>query len=357
MIFLRHDRRRRPPPTRGFTLVELITAASLMTLMMLGVVQIFAIITEAAGQAQGNAYAMEQGRALLDAIHRDIRGFDRSGYFKIRKSNTKEDGTPGTPVADPGVPTTWPKPGVPVMSGATYGITWYATDCLALTSVNYWEGQKGGTPLRQTTGAEVVYTANVKTPDTRFKVGSSTQTVDPRRGLVARGAWLVGGASATSDGSDTSDGSAAVVMADLASGKKDDRLKLPAGKDLVALAVSPIKVAPLSTAAGWATLTGDVWQVRRVATSCTSEFLIETLDTPDTGPGSATWSPRSVAGVMKEYTVTPIAFGMAGINKACPQAIRVTVAIHDPSDKKPSTGPSSRYEGFALQEVFWISDP
>jgi hypothetical protein len=353
MIFLRHDRRRRFRPTRGFTLVELITAASLMTLMMLGVVQIFAIITETAGQAQGNAYAMEQGRALLDAIHRDIRGFDRSGYFKIRKSDTKEDGTPGTPVADPGVPTVQPKPGVPVMSGATYGITWYATDCLALTSVNYWEGILGGstTSLRRTTGAEVVYTANVKTPDTRFKVGSNTQTVDPRRGLVARGVWLVDSASATGDGSDTSDASKAVVMADLASGKTDDRLKLPAGKDSNTLAVSPIKVAPLSTAAGWATLTGDVWQVRRVATSCTSEFLIEAFDTPDTGTGSATWS-------RKEYTVTPIPpLVITGINKACPQAIRVTIAIHDPSDKKPSTGPSKRYEGFALQEVFWISDP
>ena len=348
MIFLRHDRRRRFRPTRGFTLVELITAASLMTLMMLGIVQIFAIITETAGQAQGNAYAMEQGRALLDAIHRDIRGFDRSGYFKIRKSDTKEDGTPGTPVLDPGVPTVRPKPGVPVMSGANV-ITWYATDCLALTSVNYWEGQKGGASLRKSTGAEVVYTANVKTPTTRFEVGSSAQKVDPRRGLVARGIWLVGGSSATSDGSDTSDGSAAVVMADLASGKTDDRLKLPAGKDSNTLAVSPIKVAPLSTAAGWATLTGDVWQVRRVATSCTSEFLIESLDT-DTA-STATWS-------RKEYTVTPFPpLVTTGIDKACPQAIRVTIAIHDPSDKTPSTGPSKRYEGFTLQEVFWISDP
>ena len=348
MIFLRHDRRRRFRPTRGFTLVELITAASLMTLMMLGIVQIFAIITETAGQAQGNAYAMEQGRALLDAIHRDIRGFDRSGYFKIRRSDTKEDGTPGTPVLDPGVPTVRPKLGVPVMSGAN-AITWYATDCLALTSVNYWEGQKGSTSLRKSTGAEVVYTANVKTPNTRFEVVSSAQKVDPRRGIVARGIWLVGGSSATSDGSDTSDGSAAVVMADLASGKTDDRLKLPAGKDSNTLAVSPIKIAPLSTAAGWTTLTGDVWQVRRVATCCTSEFLIESLDTDTTS--TATWS-------RKEYTVTPIPpLVTTGIDKACPQAIRVTVAIHDPSDKRPSTGLSSRYEGFVLQEIFWISDP
>jgi len=351
MSFLRHDRRRRFRPTRGFTLVELITAASLMTLMMLGVVQIFAIITETASQAQGNAYAMEQGRALLDAIHRDIRGFDRSGYFKIRRSDTNETGGAETLHADPIVPTARPNPGIPIMSSAN--ITWYSTDCLALTSVNYWEGIYGHTTNpRRTTGAEVVYTANVKTPDIRFKVGLSAQTVDPRRGLVARGAWLVDSASA-GDGSDTSDASKAVVMADLASGKTDDRLKLPDGKDLATLAVSPIKVTPLSTAAGWQSVSGNnVWQIQRVAACCTSEFLIESLDTPDTGAGSATkWSRN-------EYTVTPIPPGVTtGINKACPQAIRVTVAIHDPSDKKPSTGPSRRYEGFALQEVFWISDP
>jgi hypothetical protein len=39
-----------------------------------------------------------------------------------------------------------------------------------------------------------------------------------------------------------------------------------------------------------------------------------------------------------------------------PRAIRVTVAIHDPSDSKPLK-PGKRAEGYAFQETFWLGDP
>jgi hypothetical protein len=347
MAILSHDRRRRLRPARGFTLVELITAASLMTVMMVGVVQIFAIITEAAGQAQGNAYAMEQGRAIMDSIHRDIRGFDRLGYLRIQKSDTSVTGAPGT-YTRPTPPTTRPKPGVPILAP----ISWYSSDCLALTSVNYWEGQMGGTSLRRSAGAEVVYTSNVKTPTTRFTVAG--QALGPRRGILARGVWVVGGSTTTGTGLNASDGSLAPTMADLASGMMQSRLELPEGIDTTTSAVSPLSITPLSTASstGWAQANeasgSSTWQLRRVAACCLSEFLVEVLPTPTSG--APVWDRRN-------WSVKPIATGSTVIDKECPRAIRVTIAIHDPSDKKPSTGPSSRYEGFALQEVFWISDP
>ena len=350
MVHPRHDRRRRLRSMRGFTLVELITAASLMTLMMVGVVQIFAIITETASQAQGNAYAMEQGRALMDTIHRDLRGFDRNGYFKIQKWDTKVDGTTqsSTPVVSP--PATRPDPGIPIFNG-TNVVTWYAADCLALTSVNFYEGQKGDNPRRKTTGAEVVYSANVLTPTRRFEVTAGGQNVDPRRGILARGTWLIGqgGAGLTGTGQDDSDGSAAVTLSDFAANRKSDRLTLKPA----ATYVSPIAVTPLSSAAGWSSVSGNVWQLSRVATCCTSEFRVEALNVLLTGalpaPPISPWD-------RKEVSVAPLS-GTGGAGYECPRAIRVTVAIHDPNDKAPKTGPSRRYEGFGLQEVFWISDP
>ncbi|MCX5685071.1 MAG: hypothetical protein NT049_15510 [Planctomycetota bacterium] len=350
MALPRHDRRRRLRQTRGFTLVELITAASLMTVMMVGVVQIFAIITEAAGQAQGNAYAMEQGRALMDSIHRDIRGFDRLGYMRIQRSDINDTGTAST-YTRPIPPTTRPKPGVPIFNGTGNIITWYSSDCLALTSVNYWEGQMGGTSPRKSTGAEVVYTSNIKTPTNRFEVASTP--VGPRRGLLARGVWVVGGSTTAGTGMNSSDGSAASVISDLGTAKKQSRLEVSDGTD-AACAVSPMSLTPLSTASntGWAqaneSSSGTTWQLRRVAACCLSEFLVETLEVTTLTP-PLQWTRRS-------WTVKPIAFG-GSTDKQAPLAIRVTIAIHDPSDKKPSTGTSGRFEGYALQETFWVSDP
>jgi hypothetical protein len=332
---------------RGFTLVELITAASLMTLMMMGVVQIFAIVTETASQAQGSAYAMEQGRALLDSIHRDIRGFDRLGYFKIQKSDTNDAGAPITATL-PSLPTQRPALGAPVF--ALNPITWYSTDCLALTSVGFWEGQMGSSTPRRYTGAEVVYSANVKTPTTRFQVQAGTGsalTVDPRRGLIGRGVWLLTGTDQTAGGSDSDDRSRAAVMAGLVSaGKK--RLDLTDSKDTSnTLAVPKLSIQPMTSFG----VSSSPWQFRRVAASCASEFLVEALDISTTG--TPNWPlPRTTA-----WTTNPIVSGDTATSPECPRAIRVTVAIHDPSDKKPSTGPSGRYEGYALQEVFWISDP
>jgi len=349
---------RRFRPGRGFTLVELITAASLMTIMMLGVVQIFGIITETASQAQGAAYALEEGRALMDALQRDIRGFDRLGYFKVQISDTSASGVPDPNAKDPGIPTVPPKAGLPVMSNLPekdYTIRWYSSDCLALTTIGYFEGQKGDS-TKKAAGAEVVYTPNVKTPDRRFALNSPTPNVDPRRGVLARAAWIIGPTgSPVGQTSNADDVSEAKALADLGSGLTPDRLGKPEGKDSSStLAVSPVQVAPLLTS-GMSSInvgpTGNVWQLRRVAACCLSEFMVEVPDTAATGTIWSKW-------VRRAWTATPIsAASGASVDKECPRAIRVTIAIHDPSDRKPSTGPSGRFEGYALQEIFWISDP
>jgi hypothetical protein len=347
MALLHHPSQRfRFRRRRGFTLVELITAASLMTLMMMGVVQIFAIITETASQAQGSAYAMEQGRALLDSIHRDIRGFDRLGYFRIQRSDTDAAGAPLSLQTPPSIPNQRPALGAPVFASSP--ITWYSTDCLALTSVGFWEGQMGNSTPRRYTGAEVVYSANVRTPTYRFQVSDTVpiQTVDPRRGLIGRGVWVLTGTDQASGGSDSDDRSKASVMADLVGATAKKRLdhsdSTPAANAVPRLLIKPMTSFSLSQ---------SPWQFRRVAACCASEFLVEPLNT-DVTTGAPSWPlPRT------EWAAYPVNVVGTTTYSECPRAIRVTVAIHDPSDKKPSTGSSGRYEGYALQEIFWISDP
>jgi len=281
----------------------------------------------------------------MDAIHRDIRGFDRSGYFKIQVSDTDVSGLHGA-FTDPGIPSTPPAPGVHIFWENP--ITWYSSDCLALTSVGFAEGQNN-TTIKRATGAEVVYTTNVRTPVSRLTVNNNK--VDPRRGVLARAAWIIGPKDVTGTTSNADDTSAARVLADigLGTGRTPDRLNRPEGKDATnALAVSPVQVTPILTGGG-ATSGGNIWQVRRAAACCASEFRIDALEIITSGTPAVArtqWTRRP-------WAIMPV----TSADAECPRAIRVTVAFHDPADKRPTPGASGRYEGYALQEVFWIGDP
>ena len=331
----------RPVPRRAFTLVELVTAASLMTVMMLGVVQIFGFITQTASDAQGLIFALEQERALLDTIHRDLRGLDRTGYLRIQTTDIKVDGTTGS-FPRPLVPRAAPPEGQPVFW--QFPIDWYCNDLLAMTTVgSFWEKRTDDrTATAETaTGAEVVYSSNVKTPENRLRIGPgmSAPQVDQRRNLLARGVWVFRGTESGA-GTDMDVRSKADVMARLAGTANMDRVSSVAGAGGF---VSPIKVYPI-TGIGAPQYS---WMLRRVATSCTSEFFVEILDVS---------TDNNVKWARQVLTVRPQAAGAATVVD-CPRAIRVTVAVHDPNDTKPAVGTSKRYEGYALQEVFWIGDP
>ncbi|MBE3099981.1 MAG: hypothetical protein IMZ44_22915 [Planctomycetes bacterium] len=332
----------RAPPKRAFTLVELVTAASLMTVMMLGVVQIFAYITQTASDAQGMTFALEQERAVLDIIHRDLRGLDRTGYLRIQTANVKADGQTGTLTARQ-VPSTLPPAGRDVFWAKP--MTEYCNDLLAMTTVGtFWEKRTAdhSATADTATGAEVVYSSNVKTPDNRLRIGAgmSSAQVDQRRSLVARGVWVFCSKSGVGSGSDTDVRSKAAVLAETSAVAGSDRVSQNTGSDGF---VSPVVIWPF-TSAGLPQQ--YAWTLRRVAASCASEFLVEVLET--TTSGVVNWKRQAM-------TIKPGA-GSA-VSSICPRAIRVTIAVHDPSDIKPVVGPSGRYEGYALQEVFWIGDP
>ena len=181
--------------TRGFTLVELITAASLMTVMMLGVVEIFGTVTETAAEAEVQNFANQQLRTFFDSLNRDLHGFTRQGYLKITPGTVTQAGTGGI-TATSSVP-----------DGNSYGF--YA---LAFVSLGQWKkGMDSGTydstanTMADALAAEVVYTNDVYTPTSLLTI-NGVQT-DVRRGVIGRGAWIMNASShAGSDrGQQTSD--------------------------------------------------------------------------------------------------------------------------------------------------------
>ena len=363
---------RRSRGRRAFTLVELVTAASLMTVMMLGVVQIFAIVTQAAGDARGIHFAQEQGRAALDCIGRDIRGLTRDGYMRIiiaeynpTVATQITHPTSSLHTARPTVPGTAPSTG-PILnpdSPAANSYRWYARDTLAFVSVGPREEPDihNNNNTWKAAAAEVVYTGNVQTPNAAFRVvtaGSDTSTVpnvDARRGILGRGVWVLGGftAGAADDWDDRSAGTSTMpsflcnLVPNLVSANADRIAKQGGGDSATAawVRVSPFLTSTGAVVQGSDASSANPWTLRRVLTCCTSEFLVEYLDT-SVSPPIWTGGDRKV----RLWDTSDLS------RKPYPRAIRVTIAIHSPDDQGGETGPSGRYEGYAIQEVFFIGD-
>lgn len=288
----------------AFTLVELVTAASLMTVMMVGVVEIFGIITDTASEADAIHFAQQQARAVLDHLDRDMRGMTREGYLKINRNPT-----PAT----------------------VYNEGTYRSDALSFVSIGRWKRSwdTGSNQFKDSTAAEVLYTTNVKTPDVFCKIDD--RKVDHRKGVLARGTWLMTGETGT--GLDTDDKSKAAYLGEL----------LASAGSLGRSAIGSTAVWPWS---GRTMTSDEPASLARVMACCVSEFFVEY------------WDPKEKKWVGDDdLTSSP---GPPDWRKSVP-AIRVTVAIHDTDNQSPppvdTDGSKQRFRGYAFQQVFWIGDP
>jgi hypothetical protein len=301
--------------------VELVTAASLMTVMMLGVVQIFAIVTQTAGDAEGLQYAMEQGRSFFDTLHRDMKGLTREGYVRIIKGYV------------PQAAATQP---VATILPAT---AWYGTDTLAMTSVGLWSGVWGTTGSQPIApAAEVVYTRNVLTPDPRLTVGG-TALNNERCGILGRGQWLFGGQGAAANANDYAKVNTLCGLFNQPGVVNPNKRYVDTSSGDTR---SDLVVWPVKSASG----TSDhPPSLQRVMACRVSEFYVEYL------VYDATANPPDYVWKNDERDCRP------GNPVGCPRAIRVTIAIHDPDDRKPLPAGQTRFRGYAMQEVFWIGDP
>lgn len=385
------------PPGRArarqaFTLVELITATALMTVMMLGVVQIFAIVTQAAGDAQAMEFAIQQQRALFDTLYNDFNGLTREGYLRIAKGYFDVTTAVGTNAPLAAFPTIIPTlatyrsgtmkpantipPPLPItIAGAALANceSWYGCDPLQFVSIGQfrsvspnppWNNASGGANATASGAAEVMYTNNVLTPTNFLYVqpgGSEPNVyVDNRKGVLMRAAWLIGTSGAAGASDDDHDPALAPWLSELqtATQTRTNTTLFPAPRNRQ-LTVTPFVLgAP----------TGAV-QIRlnRVITCCTSEFFVEWFDpgtptTPiDNWFGAVSWTGVG-ASVTLVSTDTNKTYGKidpttGGQKLTWPRAVRVTMAIHDPADRTPLQSNVNRYRGYAMQGVFWIKDP
>ena len=368
------QRRRDVPgrPCRAFTLVELVTAASLMTIMMIGVVQVFGVVTQTAAQAEGLSFAQQQARVIFDNLNRDLRGMTREGYLSItHNAITSSDAKSFVRSATPWLPTD----SAISPTGDPQVETAYFCDTLAFVTIGRfsttWKFEKslpGG-------AAEVVYTNYVQTPDSVLQAtcASSTSPMNPRKGLLARGLWLWFNDQSGSVGYEEQDGydkpewdSLSEMFAKQSGGRAPNVTANGKGKPWVT--VWPWKPDDSSP-------TTNLPSLRHVLASCVSEFYVEIFN-PDGDDGypfddsplksslkdARNWRMGPVGQPNSTFTETyrwappPPDLTKTRPLSTWPRAIRVTVAIHDPSDSKPLK-PGKRAEGYAFQETFWLGDP
>jgi hypothetical protein len=310
----------RVPTRRGgrsaFTLVELVTAAALMTIMMLGVVQIFGMITQTAGETEGYQFAAQQQRAILDTIHRDVAGMTRDGYIRIS-------------------------------AAALTSTAGYGNDTLALTTVGSLTGSWSSASAA---AYETVYTTHVFTPYAMLILNSSSADsshplMDQRCGLLGRGTWLFSGTGGNSFGYPPDE---YYSHGDVS--KKPTLAELAADPTNSMYPLDYLKVWPVASDGGYPA-SANAPSLRRVMASRCSEFYVEGLyfsANSDPTKSDYKWSHLS-------------ATSYPGLNKTgsgyCPRAIRVTLSIHSPDDRAPVPTASGRFRGHAMQEVYWIGDP
>jgi hypothetical protein len=339
-------------------LVELVTAASLMTIMMLGVVQVFAIITKTAADAEGLSFAQQQARALFDRLHDDLRGMTREGYLCI-KHNT--------------------------YLGAPGSTTEYACDTLAFVTIGPCSSSWASTPYNGG-AAEVVYTNNVVEPDYYNTKKWANDPGDPRKGVLGRGQWLWrpdGMPGTTGDSGDSPFSSGTPnYLCDMFAGQPDWGSQTPA-LDRVTKAPPPptgakigyLKVWPWTAVKGVSLYPQSL---RRVIASCVSEFYVESFNprgvdiSPEAGQtlrmdwieDTYRWGSRFTSHAPTDVhrpgsSTNPDTNTPDHTLKSWPRALRVTVAIHDPADTKPprAGATATRFQGYAFQETFWITDP
>lgn len=349
------------PARKAFTLVELVTAASLMTVMMLGVVEIFGIVAQTAGDAEGIHFAQQQMRALFDRLHKDIRGMTREGYLTIEKGMVFPSGRGRSVTYDHS-----PESAAPPDRNYPQR---YGADTLAFVTVGPCQSQMNDTP-REAASAEVVYTNYVMTDGQEvLRVGDTNVT--PRRGILARGLWLLAGTGTSTSlwGSQSQHQYLCHLFAD-----ENETLQAQQGGRGSATPPPPRIIASGGAADGalhvdpWlteeaATTSSHPESLNRVMACCVSEFYVEAYVSSSAATSSNYFQADNDAALTYRWSQVYDASGEAikydtgEPIETWPQAIRVTVAIHDPGDSGEIPEGQNRFQGYAMQETFWLGDP
>jgi len=343
------------PSRKAFTLVELVTAASLMTVMMLGVVEIFGIVVQTAGDAEGIHFAQQQLRAFFDRLNTDIRGMTREGYLSIKKGYIDASGSSASYRAESALG-----------QGDVYG-----ADTLSFVTIGVCQDQMGTTGAQLGgTASEVVYTNNVPTDGSGTRILQvDGQNVSPQRGILARGLWIIDGDPAA--GGYWNSKSAHGYLCQLFAAENEKIMNM-SGKtteqepDLVKTGSArkgAVTVTPWIPEDAGANL-AHPGSLNRVMACCVSEFFVEACTPVSSGASTTYWHGDDDADrtyrwseTFQESSGDSLEYDSGHPIESWPAAIRVTVALHDPGESTEIPQGQNRYHGYAMQETFWIGDP
>jgi len=318
-------------PAAAFTLVELITAASLMTVMMLGVVEIFGTVTTAATKAEAQNFAYQQLRSCLDALNQDLRGLTHEGYLAFRGASLTESSDWSTFTWSPA---NFRTSGVPTATD-------YAFYSLGFVSVGQWVGTWNTSA--NANAAELLYTNSVFTnpdlsaPNGRLNIEG--RCLDPRRGILGRGVWLLNGQAPGSGSPQERDywASSSCFLAQLitTSTLRPVTSSSDTLSDWSNLQIWPWLAASKTVDGG----TDKIAGLSRVMASCVSEFRVDR------------WLPYNTY-----WTATSYTYLSTGNYSPWPTALRITIAAHDPKSSEPKPANQNRFQGYVLQEVYYLGD-
>jgi prepilin-type N-terminal cleavage/methylation domain-containing protein len=293
----------------GFTLVEMIVAATVMAAVMMGLVQVFRMTTSAVSEANDALEAYQQARGVFSALSRDLAGVTKDGYLRISIVDQagRADGEGG---------------------GA------YSSDLLVFTTTGICGGVVDGVSSNWVAAAaEVVYTSNTRVSGggwLEFPWDGDAHSV--RKGVLSRQAYLIYPEAAP--------GSADYSAGDVAGS--------PSLGELGTLAEGTTRynqdygyMWPYSVEHGF---TDNSYLVGWVMATRVGEFKVEYLDaaTGEWVRGAGTWGRGQ------------------GDSSAWPKALRVTVVIFGPADRAPLAesrnwdADTNKFQGYVFQQIFLL---
>ncbi len=335
-------------PAGAFTLVEIVAAMALSVLIMLGMVQVFKMASEAVTNTEATTDSHQMARGIFTILHQDLMSFSNEGYLYILPQLIKNPHASDPDIED-----------------------WYNFDTLIFTAVGrFREMGTGSANPQESCFAEIMYSYALRATSSGTPSpwnGTAFKNTDPRGVCLIRKAFLGAGemtGSTSPLGPVTGTRSCFIMMQGENTWTASPRYR-----------ISPMR--------GGSTGYGDMAQrvdadekndfdsnVNYIIGERVSEFMVEAWGYKD---GKFRWvrplgepiekdgSPhflwcgtrRNPKGKLTEGTANYYHYMM-------PKMLRVTVVVHPHNDKapledQPYANQSKKYRGEVFRQVFRLS--
>ncbi len=187
---------RRRRPAGAFTLVEIVAAMALAVLIMLGMVQVFKMASEAVSNTEATTDSYQMARGIFSGLQKDLLGFTPEGYLYVQPQRIFNPH--GRTCTADRTPTCRKELGTNPSGSESMETTkhWYNFDTLAFTAVgrNVEMGLGSNNP-EESSSAEIVYTYGRRAANGKINpwAGTPFTNADSRGTCLVREAFLNAG--------------------------------------------------------------------------------------------------------------------------------------------------------------------